>query len=62
MPGACLDRERERERGKLASMKLRVLSIPTGLEPMRYDARVLTRGKEGVSKKQHSSPIIMLLK
>jgi hypothetical protein len=41
----------ERERGKLASMKLGVLSNPTGLEPRRYDARVLMRGKQGVSKK-----------
>jgi hypothetical protein len=31
------ERERERERGKLASMKLGVLSNPTGSEPMQYD-------------------------
>jgi hypothetical protein len=35
--------ERERERGKLASMKLGMLSNPTGLEPMQYDARVLVK-------------------
>jgi hypothetical protein len=28
----------ERERGRLASMKLGVLFNPTGSEPMRYDA------------------------
>jgi hypothetical protein len=41
----------ERERGKLASSKLGVLSNPMGLEPMRYDVRVLMRGKQDVSKK-----------
>jgi hypothetical protein len=55
MPGACLGRERE----KLASTKLGVLSNSTGLELMRYDARVLMRGKQGVSTKQHGSPFIM---
>jgi hypothetical protein len=29
---------------------------------MRYDARVLMRGKQGASKKQHGSPFIKLLK
>jgi hypothetical protein len=57
MTGACLDRER----GELASVMLGALSNPTGLEPMRYDARVLTRGKQGVSKKQHDLPFIILL-
>jgi hypothetical protein len=52
----------ERERGKLSSMKLGMLSNPMGLEPVWYDARVLMRGKQGVSKKQHGSPSIMLLK
>jgi hypothetical protein len=33
----------ERERGKLASTMLGVLSNPTGLEPMRYDASVLAK-------------------
>jgi hypothetical protein len=33
----------ERERGKLAMMSLGVLSNPTGLESMRYDARVLAK-------------------
>jgi hypothetical protein len=32
-----------RERGKLTSVKLGVLSNPTGLEPMRYNARALTK-------------------
>jgi hypothetical protein len=32
-----------RGREKLASMKLGVLSNPMGLEPMRYDARVLAK-------------------
>jgi hypothetical protein len=36
MHGACLGRERER--GKLALVKLGVLSNPIGLEPMQYDA------------------------
>jgi hypothetical protein len=36
MHGACLGQERER--GKLASVKLGMLSNPTGSEPMRYDA------------------------
>jgi hypothetical protein len=58
----CLPWSRERERGKLASMKLDVLSNPMGLEHMQYDARVLTRGKQGVSMKQHGSPFIKLLK
>jgi hypothetical protein len=39
MHGAFLDRER----GKLAMMRLGALSNPTGLEPMRYDARVLAK-------------------
>jgi hypothetical protein len=52
----------EREREKLASTKLGMLSNPMGLEPMWYDATVLMRGKQGVSKKQHISPFIMLLK
>jgi hypothetical protein len=30
--------ERERERGKLASVKLCVISNPMGSEPMWYDA------------------------
>jgi hypothetical protein len=33
--------ERERERGRLASAKLDMLSKLMGLEPMRYDASVL---------------------
>jgi hypothetical protein len=51
-----------RERWKLASTKLGMFSNPTGLEPMRYDTRVLAKGKQGVSKKQHGSPFIMILK
>jgi hypothetical protein len=51
-----------REENKLASSKLGVFSKPAVLEPMRYDALVLTKGKHGVSKKQHDSPFIMLLK
>jgi hypothetical protein len=43
-------------------MKLGMFSSLMGLEPMRYDARVLTRGKQGVSKRQHGSPFIRLLK
>jgi hypothetical protein len=37
-----------------------MLSNPMGLEPMWYDARVLMRGKQGVSKKQHISPFIIV--
>jgi hypothetical protein len=37
----------ERERGKLASTKLGVLSTPTGLQPMSYDVSVSERGKRG---------------
>jgi hypothetical protein len=32
-----------RKRGKLAMMKLGAPSKPTGLEPIRYDARVLAK-------------------
>jgi hypothetical protein len=41
MLGPCLGRERER--GRLASVKLDVLSNLMGLKPMRYDARALTK-------------------
>jgi hypothetical protein len=37
-----------------ASSKLGAFSKPVVLEPMRYDAWVLTKGKQGVSKKQHA--------
>jgi hypothetical protein len=43
-------------------MKLGVLPNPMGLELMWYDERMLMRGKQGVSEKQHDSPFIMLLK
>jgi hypothetical protein len=51
-----------REENKLASSKLGVFSKPAVLEPMQYDAWVLTKGKHGVSKKQHVPPFNMLLK
>jgi hypothetical protein len=50
------------EENKLASSKLGAFSKLAVLEPMRYDAWVLTKHKQGVSKKQHGSPFIMLLK
>jgi hypothetical protein len=39
MHDAYLDQERE----KLATAKLDTLSNPTGLKPIRYDARVLAK-------------------
>jgi hypothetical protein len=30
-------------------------------EPMRYDAWVLMKGKQGVIKKQHDSPLLFYL-
>jgi hypothetical protein len=50
------------EENKLASSKFGAFSYPSVLEPMRYDAWVLTKGKQGVRKKQHGLPFIMLLK
>jgi hypothetical protein len=61
MPSACLDREREREREVNFDEAWHALQS-NGVEPRWYGARVLTRGKQGVSKKQHGSPFIMLLK
>jgi hypothetical protein len=41
---------------------LSAFSKPVVLEPMRYDAYVLTKGKQGIRKKQHGSHFIMFLK
>jgi hypothetical protein len=42
-----------REEDKLASSKLGVFSKPAVSKPMQYDAWVLAKGRQGISKKQH---------
>jgi hypothetical protein len=50
----------ERERGKLATTKLGALSNPTGLEPMRYDARVLAKGDKGTLEVTPPRPVSVI--
>jgi hypothetical protein len=52
--------ERERER-KVSFIEAWVFSKPAVLESMWYDAGMLMKGEQGVSRKQRGSLLIMLL-
>jgi hypothetical protein len=51
---ALVERERERER-KVSFIEAWAFSKPAVLEPMWYDAGMLMKGEQGVSRKQHGS-------